>query len=82
MLACNDKSRQAKVMAEEKRSSLRLTVTDRMSQAEADRAAWRSLTPEERLDAVEDLRLQAGRFLHEYPARLRRLLTVARRPSR
>jgi hypothetical protein len=68
-------------MAEEKRSSLRLTVTDRMSQAEADRAAWRSLTPEERLDAVEDLRLQAGRFLHEYPARLRRLLTVARRPS-
>jgi hypothetical protein len=61
---------------------LAFTVTDRRSQAEADREAWRACTPEERLDAVEALRLQAGKFLYEYPARLRRLLTVARSPAR
>ena len=52
------------------------------SAAEGDRAAWRMRTPEERLDAVEVLRVQAGKFLYEYPTRLRRLLTVVRRPSR
>ena len=57
-------------------------VTDQKSQAEADRAAWRMLTPEERLDAVETLRVQAGKFLYEYPTRLRRLLTVTRSLSR
>jgi hypothetical protein len=60
----------------------RLCVTDQHSQAEADRAAWRACTPEERLDAVEALRLQAGKFVYEYPTRLRRLLTVTREPSR
>jgi DNA-binding NtrC family response regulator len=33
-------------------------------------------------NAVERLRLESGQFLHEYPARLRRLLTVARVSSR
>jgi hypothetical protein len=51
-------------------------------QAEADRAAWRACTPEERLDAVEALRLQAGKFLYEYPVRLRRLLAITRVQSR
>ena len=63
-------------------SHVTFTVTDRQSQTEADRAAWRARTPEERLDAVETLRLQSGKFLDEYPTRLRRLLTVARGPSR
>ena len=56
--------------------AVRLTVTDQASQTQADREAWRACTPEERLDAVEALRLQAGKFLYEYPTRLRRLLTV------
>ena len=64
------------------KSTAQLTVTDQKSQAEGDRAAWRMRTPEERLDAVEVLRVQAGKFLYEYPTRLRRLLTVVRRPSR
>ena len=55
-----------------------LTVTTHEEQAEADRADWRQRTPEERLDAVERFRLEAGKFLHEYPARLRRVLEVTR----
>jgi len=59
-----------------------LSITTSDSQTQADRLAWRSRSPEDRLDAVEALRLQAGKFLYEYPARLRRLLTVTRGPSR
>ena len=55
-----------------------LTVTTHHAQAEADRAYWRRQTPEARLDAVECFRLEAGKFLYEYPARLRRLLEVTR----
>ena len=55
-----------------------LHITDQKSQAEADRLAWRRQTPEERLDEVERLRIEAGKFLYEYPARLRRLLSIAR----
>ena len=54
-----------------------LHITDQTSQAEADRLAWRRRTPEERLDEVERLRIEAGKFLYEYPARLRRLLSIA-----
>ena len=46
------------------KSTAQLTVTDQKSQAEGDRAAWRMRTPEERLDAVEALRVQAGKFLY------------------
>ncbi len=60
----------------------KLTITTHQAQAEADRAYWRSRTPEERLDAVEHFRLQAGKFLYEYPARLRRLLEVIRSTPR
>lgn len=40
---------------------------------------WKSLTPEERLDQVELLRLEAGKFLYDYPARLRRIISVTRK---
>ena len=36
-------------------------------------------TPEGRLDLVEQLRLQAGKFLYDYPSRLRRTVTVIRK---
>jgi hypothetical protein len=44
-----------------------------------DRKVLLSLSPEERLNQVELLRLEAGKFLYEYPARLRRVITVTRR---
>lgn len=36
-------------------------------------------TPEERLDLVEQLRIHSGKFLYEYPTRLRRIIKVTRR---
>lgn len=53
-----------------------LTTTTPQAQAEADRNYWRQQTPEARLEAVEQLRLEAGKFLYDYPARLRRVLTI------
>jgi hypothetical protein len=47
--------------------------------AKHDHAYFMSLTPEERLDLVEILRLEAGKFLYDYPSRLRRTVTVTRR---
>jgi hypothetical protein len=44
-----------------------------------DRKFSRSLSPEERLDHVELLRIEAGKFIYEYPARLRRIVKVTRR---
>lgn len=38
-----------------------------------------SMTPEERLDEVERLRIEGGNFLYEYPARLQRVVKVTRR---
>ena len=35
--------------------------------------------PEEALDLLEDLRLQSGKFIYDYPARLRRTVEVVRR---
>jgi hypothetical protein len=46
---------------------------------ERDRKFFLSLSPEERLNHVELLRLEAGKFLYEYPARLQRIVTVTRR---
>jgi hypothetical protein len=58
----------------------KLTVTTHADQAAKDRAYWLSRSPEERLDAVELLRIEAGKFLYdEYPCRLRRVITVTRR---
>jgi hypothetical protein len=73
---------EAVIMTGSIKQTPQLSVTDRTSQAEADRATWRTRTPEERLDEVEALRLRAGKFLYEYPTRLRRLLAVARGSSR
>lgn len=58
-----------------------LTVTTHEALAEDDRAYWRRRTPEERLEAVEQYRQEAGKFLYEYPIRLRRVLAVTRRPQ-
>jgi hypothetical protein len=55
-----------------------LIVTSHQEQAEADRAYWRRQTPEARLDELERLGLEAGKFLDEYPARLRRVLEITR----
>ena len=44
-----------------------------------DRNFSRSLSPEERLNQVELLRIEAGNFLYEYPARLRRIIKITRR---
>jgi hypothetical protein len=38
-----------------------------------------SMTSEERLDEVERLRIEGGKFLYEYPARLQRVIKVTRR---
>jgi hypothetical protein len=38
-----------------------------------------ALSPEERLNQVELLRMEAGKFLYEYPTRLRRIVTITRR---
>ncbi len=60
---------------------MKLTSTTHEEQARKDRAYWRSRTPEERLSHVEDLRIEAGKFLYdEYPSRLRRVVQVTRRP--
>ena len=58
----------------------RLIITNQAEQEEKQRAYWRGLTPEERLDIVEKLRIEAGKFLYdEYPCRLRRVVTITRR---
>ena len=44
-----------------------------------DSRFFAGLTPEERLNHVELLRMEAGKFLYEYPARLRRVVTITRR---
>jgi hypothetical protein len=61
---------------------LKLTITTHAEQAKSDREFWLSRTPEERLDAVEALRLEAGKFLYEYPSRLRRVVSITRRTPR
>lgn len=38
-----------------------------------------SMTPEERLNEVELLRRAGGKFLYEYPKRLRRIIRITRR---
>jgi hypothetical protein len=60
----------------------KLLITTHEEQAERDRAYWRNRTPEERLDAVEVLRLEAGKSLYEYPSRLRRVVSITRREAR
>jgi hypothetical protein len=58
---------------------MKLKVTTHEEQTRCDREYWKSRTPEERLDEVERLRLEAGKFLYEYPARLRRVVKITRK---
>jgi hypothetical protein len=60
----------------------KLTITTYAEQAEQDWAYWLSRTPEERLDAVEILRLEAGKFLYDYPSRLQKVVSITRRKPR
>jgi len=56
-----------------------MTVTNHEEQAKQDREYWLSRTPEERLDAVELLRIEAGKFLHNYPAPMQKIVTITRK---
>jgi hypothetical protein len=56
-----------------------LTVSTFKKEVAEDKKYWRSKTPEDRLDALEQLRLQSGKFLYEYPARLSRVIEVVRK---
>lgn len=58
---------------------MKLIVTTHDEQAQKDWKYWRACSPEERLNAVELLRLEAGKFLYEYPSRLRRVVEITRR---
>lgn len=40
------------------------------------------VTPEERLDLVEQLRIEAGKFLYDYPTAFRRVITIVRKEQR
>ena len=44
-----------------------------------DRKVNIALSPEQRINQVELLRLEAGKFLYEYPARLQRIIKITRR---
>ena len=57
----------------------KLTITKSEDQAAADGAYWLSRTPEERLDMVELSRLEAGKFLYEYPCAMQKVVTVTNR---
>lgn len=61
-------------------SKYKLSVSNNFKAlSQKDREYWRAQTPEIRLDAVELLRLQAGKFLYEYPTRLRRIIKITRK---
>jgi hypothetical protein len=53
--------------------------TTHEKQAVEDRKFWKEQTPEYRLDVLERLRIEAGKFIYEYPARLQRIITVTRK---
>jgi hypothetical protein len=57
--------------------TIKITTHEKLK--EEDRKYWKSLSPEERLDIVEQLRIEAGKFLYEYPARFQRIITVTRK---
>ena len=53
--------------------------TNHVEQSRRDRVFWSSQTPEQRLNAVELLRLEAGEFMYEYPARFQRVISITRK---
>lgn len=60
----------------------KIKVTTHEQQEAEDRAYMRSLTPEERLSLLEQLHIEGGRFLYDYPSRLQRVVTVRKAPAR
>jgi len=59
--------------------AMKLTITTHDEQTRRDRDYWRRESPESRLSEVERLRMESGKFLYEYPSRLRRTVTITRR---
>ncbi len=55
---------------------------DFTDQQNLDRKTYRAMTPAERLDLVETLRLSSGKFICEYPARLRRVFVPVAKAQR
>lgn len=49
------------------------------SHEQDERNRRRSMSHEDRLNEVELLRIEGGKFLYEYPARLRRVIKITRR---
>ncbi len=56
-----------------------IKVTNAKKQTLEDRKFWQAQTPEYRLNMLEVLRLEAGKFLYEYPARFQRVIRVTRK---
>ena len=56
-----------------------ISNTTHEEQQKEDRLFWKQQTPEYRLDALEQLRIEAGNFLYEYPTRLQRVIRVTRK---
>ena len=57
-----------------------MKVFDSFKSHEQDERKRRlSMTPEERLNEIELLRIEGGKFLYEYPTRLRRVIKITRR---
>ena len=49
------------------------------SHEQDERNRRRLMSPEDRLNEVELLRIEGGKFLYEYPTRLRRVIKITRR---
>jgi hypothetical protein len=63
------------------RNPMKITVISKNRDAKPEDKIPES--PEERLDLVEKLRREAGKFIYDgYPERLRRVITVVRKESR
>ncbi len=61
---------------------INLKVTNHNKQAIEDRYYWQSKSYEDRLDALEKLRIEAGKFLYEYPGRFQRVIKVTGKAQR
>jgi hypothetical protein len=59
----------------------KLSTSTHKRLAEKARSYWKSLPPEARLNEVEILRIEAGKFLYEYPAGFRRVFRVTGKTS-
>ncbi len=59
---------------------MKLIVTTQEKQEAEEREYMRSLTPEQRLELLEQLRIEGAKFgFYDYPSRLQRVITVTRK---